>query len=155
MVMSFLLILFSFKFTFFKYFSAIGLLGLNSGNRLTESQQAQAISHMSDTIDIYCNSYGPTEKYSYSTLGSLRRTAYENNAKYTSTTTNSGCRGGLSGTSFSAPIAVGIIALALEANNALTWRDVQHLIVRTSKPYGFKDTFDIENKWQRNGAGLR
>ncbi|XP_076079863.1 furin-like protease kpc-1 isoform X1 [Mytilus galloprovincialis] len=202
---------------------AIGLLGLNSGNRLTESQQAQAISHMSDTIDIYCNSYGPTGKYSYSTLGSLRRTAYENNAKYgrqgkgniyvfsagnggsiatpntkshhntiytigiqsvgydsvarygeigssimasayggsvfdrlmTSTTTNSGCRGGLSGTSFSAPIAVGIIALALEANNALTWRDVQHLIVRTSKPYGFKDTFDIENKWQRNGAGLR
>ncbi|VDI75651.1 furin [Mytilus galloprovincialis] len=168
---------------------AIGLLGLNSGNRLTESQQAQAISHMSDTIDIYCNSYGPTGQYSYSTLGSLRRTAYENNAKYgrqgkgniyvfaagnggsiatpntksiitrfillTSTTTNSGCRGGLQGTSFSAPIAVGIIALALEANNALTWRDVQHLIVRTSKPYGFKDTFDIENKWQRNGAGLR
>ncbi|XP_063404245.1 furin-like protease kpc-1 [Mytilus trossulus] len=201
---------------------AIGLLGLNSGNRLSESQQAQALSHMSDTIDIYCNSYGPTGAYSYTRLGSLRQTAYENNAKFgrqgkgniyvfapgnggsiatpntkshhntiytigiqsvgydyvarygeigssimasayggsvfdremTSTTVNSGCRGRLRGTSFSAPIAVGIIALALEANNELTWRDVQHLIVRTSKPYGFKDTYDIENKWQRNGAGL-
>ncbi|XP_052087511.1 furin-like protease kpc-1 [Mytilus californianus] len=202
---------------------AIGLLGLSSGNMLTDSQQAMALSHMYDTIDIYCNSYGPTGSYSYSSLGSFRQAAYENNANYgrqgkgniyvfaagnggsiatpntkshhttmytigiqsvgydyvvrygeigssimasayggsvfdrslTSTTTNSGCIEGLRGTSFAAPIAVGIIALALEANNDLTWRDVQHLIVRTSKPYGFKDRVDIENKWQRTGTGFR
>ena len=37
------------------------------------------------------------------------------------------------GTSAAAPQAAGIIALALEANPQLTWRDVQHLIVRTSR----------------------
>jgi subtilisin family serine protease len=34
------------------------------------------------------------------------------------------------GTSASAPLAAGIIALALQANPQLNWRDVQHLTVR-------------------------
>ena len=38
------------------------------------------------------------------------------------------------GTSASAPMAAAIIALTLEANPDLTWRDVQHIMVRTSKP---------------------
>ena len=38
----------------------------------------------------------------------------------------------MTGTSVSAVIGAGIIALALEANPELTWRDVQHLIVRSS-----------------------
>ena len=33
-------------------------------------------------------------------------------------------------------MASAIIALALEANPSLTWRDVQHLIVQTSRPLG-------------------
>ena len=37
------------------------------------------------------------------------------------------------GTSAAAPEAAGVIALALEANPSLTWRDVQHLLVFTSK----------------------
>ena len=37
------------------------------------------------------------------------------------------------GTSGSAAIGSGIIALALEANPNLSWRDVQHLIVRTAR----------------------
>ena len=37
------------------------------------------------------------------------------------------------GTSGSAGIGSGIIALALEANPNLSWRDVQHLIVRTAR----------------------
>ncbi|CAG2215080.1 unnamed protein product [Mytilus edulis] len=94
---------------------AIGLLGAVGQIYLTDSQQAMAISHMSDTIDVYCNSYGPSGTYSSSSLGPLRLAAFENNAKYTSTSTNSGCIDGLRGTSFAAPLAVGIIALALEA----------------------------------------
>ncbi|KAL5008705.1 hypothetical protein ScPMuIL_014286 [Solemya velum] len=58
----------------------------------------------------------------------------------------------LQGTSFSAPLAAGIIALALEANPELTWRDVQHLIVRTSKPH---TTTDNIFGWATNGAGLQ
>ncbi|XP_030365014.1 proprotein convertase subtilisin/kexin type 4 [Strigops habroptila] len=51
------------------------------------------------------------------------------------------------GTSASAPLAAGIIALALEANPALTWRDLQHLVIRTSNP-----THLQAEDWAMNGA---
>ena len=47
-------------------------------------------------------------------------------------------------------MAAGIIALALEANPALTWRDVQHLIVKTSQPRNLKAT-----DWRTNGLGRK
>lgn len=53
-----------------------------------------------------------------------------------------------SGTSASAPIAAGIIALALEANPHLTWRDIQYLIVLTSSALQLK-----AGDWKLNGAG--
>ena len=37
------------------------------------------------------------------------------------------------GTSTAAPMVSGVIALMLEANSDLTWRDVQHILVRSSK----------------------
>ncbi|CAF0717828.1 unnamed protein product [Brachionus calyciflorus] len=52
------------------------------------------------------------------------------------------------GTSASAPIGAGIIALALEANKNLTWRDIQYLIIKTSKPYKMN-----LRDWSRNGKG--
>ncbi|XP_038329082.1 proprotein convertase subtilisin/kexin type 6 isoform X3 [Canis lupus familiaris] len=58
------------------------------------------------------------------------------------------CTDGHTGTSVSAPMVAGIIALALEANNQLTWRDVQHLLVKTSRPAHLK-----ANDWKVNGAG--
>ncbi|KAM6984828.1 proprotein convertase subtilisin/kexin type 5 [Aplochiton taeniatus] len=54
------------------------------------------------------------------------------------------------GTSVSAPMAAGVIALALDANPLLTWRDVQHLIVRTSQA----DHLDAPD-WLTNGAGYK
>ncbi|KAK4883552.1 hypothetical protein RN001_006871 [Aquatica leii] len=54
------------------------------------------------------------------------------------------------GTSASAPLAAGIIALALEANPNLTWRDVQHLIVWSSEVAPIADN----PGWQKNAAGL-
>lgn len=58
-----------------------------------------------------------------------------------------------SGTSAAAPEAAGIFALALEANPLLTWRDVQHLTVLTSKR---NSLFDAKNRfhWTMNGVGL-
>ncbi|XP_072525112.1 PC3-like endoprotease variant B [Salminus brasiliensis] len=59
-----------------------------------------------------------------------------------------GCITHFAGTSSAAPIAAGVLALVLEANPDLTWRDVQHLITRTAKipdPY--------EPGWTVNGAG--
>uniref|UniRef100_A0A8C7XXT1 Furin (paired basic amino acid cleaving enzyme) b n=1 Tax=Oryzias sinensis TaxID=183150 RepID=A0A8C7XXT1_9TELE len=58
------------------------------------------------------------------------------------------CTDSHTGTSASAPLAAGIIALALEANMNLTWRDMQHLVVRTSQP-GHLSAAD----WKTNGVG--
>ncbi|XP_034029586.1 proprotein convertase subtilisin/kexin type 4-like [Thalassophryne amazonica] len=51
----------------------------------------------------------------------------------TVTNLGDGCITQFPGTSSAAPIAAGILALALEVNPELTWRDVQHLIANTAK----------------------
>ncbi|XKL69164.1 hypothetical protein PGB90_006933 [Kerria lacca] len=52
------------------------------------------------------------------------------------------------GTSASAPLAAGLVALALEANPNLTWRDVQYLVVMTSK----SEPLEKESGWATNGV---
>nr|XP_034178752.1 neuroendocrine convertase 1-like isoform X1 [Osmia lignaria]XP_034178753.1 neuroendocrine convertase 1-like isoform X1 [Osmia lignaria] len=54
------------------------------------------------------------------------------------------------GTSASAPLAAGILALALQVNKDLTWRDVQHLIVWTSEYSPLREN----PGWFRNSAGF-
>ncbi|XP_071161254.1 furin-like protease 1 [Mytilus edulis] len=187
---------------------------------LTDSQEAQALTHyLNGGVDIYSNSWGPTDGYGFSGPGSLTQSALQegttngrggkgviytwaagngettdncngdgytnsiytigvtsveegknawysevcaaalvatyggsSNDRYlTSTTTSSGCTSDrMQGTSFSTPIASGIIALALQANSALTWRDIQHMIVLTSSRNGFTDSY---SSWATNGAG--
>ncbi|XP_076165395.1 prohormone processing protease amontillado [Ptiloglossa arizonensis] len=58
-----------------------------------------------------------------------------------------------SGTSAAAPEAAGVFAVALEANPQLTWRDIQHLTVLTSKR---NSLFDAKGRfhWTMNGVGL-
>jgi len=58
-----------------------------------------------------------------------------------------------SGTSAAAPEAAGVFALAIEANPKLTWRDMQHLTVLTSKR---NSLFDSKGRfhWNMNGVGL-
>ncbi|CAM9764712.1 unnamed protein product [Bubo scandiacus] len=58
------------------------------------------------------------------------------------------CTNKHTGTSASAPLAAGMVALALEANPALTWRDLQHLVVRTSRPAHLQ-----AEDWAPNGVG--
>ncbi|XP_061411275.1 furin-like [Lethenteron reissneri] len=60
------------------------------------------------------------------------------------------CTESHTGTSASAPLAAGIIALALEANPRLTWRDMQHLVVRTSNPSHLH-----ASDWVTNGVGRK
>ncbi|MGB1495508.1 MAG: S8 family serine peptidase [Candidatus Thalassarchaeaceae archaeon] len=54
------------------------------------------------------------------------------------------------GTSSATPLAAGVIALILEANINLTWRDVQHIIVQSSRVNDENDS-----SWEINGAGLQ
>lgn len=53
------------------------------------------------------------------------------------------------GTSASAPMVAGVVALMLEKNPALGWRDVQEILVRTARRVDAKHP-----DWQANGAGL-
>ncbi|XP_068561703.1 proprotein convertase subtilisin/kexin type 5 [Cebidichthys violaceus] len=60
------------------------------------------------------------------------------------------CSRAQSEASLSSSVAAGVIALTLEANPLLTWRDVQHIIVRTSKPHHL-----LAPDWSFNGAGYK
>lgn len=57
------------------------------------------------------------------------------------------CRTRFGGTSASAPQAAGAIALALQANPYLSWRDVFHLLVHTAR------RISSTEEWFTNGAG--
>ena len=52
------------------------------------------------------------------------------------------------GTSAAAPLVSGIIALMLQANPTLTWRDVQHILVNTAE-----QNDPTDSGWTTNGAG--
>ncbi|XP_052087874.1 furin-like protease kpc-1 [Mytilus californianus] len=185
---------------------------------ITDSEEAQGLSHYLSNVDIYSNSWGPVDGTGFKSPGLLTKAALQDgvtngrngkgaiyiwaagngntadncnadgyvnsiytvaissamigqNAWYsevcasalavayggsqddrylTTTTIQSGCKSaGIQGTSYAAPIVTGIVALTLEANSDLTWRDIQHLIVFTSNRNGLNDTY---SDWSMNGA---
>ncbi|KAM8872819.1 proprotein convertase subtilisin/kexin type 5 [Synchiropus picturatus] len=61
---------------------------------------------------------------------------------------NQTCSRAKCGPSQSPAVVAGVIALALEANPLLTWRDIQHIIVRASTPRHL-----LASDWHINGAG--
>ena len=65
----------------------------------------------------------------------------------TTTSTNNSYIENFGGTSSTTPLVSGMIALMLEANPNLTWRDVQHVLINSS------DVVDANsNGWFTNGA---
>ncbi|XP_054625871.1 furin (paired basic amino acid cleaving enzyme) a [Dunckerocampus dactyliophorus] len=82
-----------------------------------------------------------------STLATTYSSGNLNEKQIVTTDLKSKCTDSHTGTSASAPLAAGIIALALEANKNLTWRDMQHLVVRTSHPAHL-----LTNDWNTNGV---
>ncbi|KAL1138008.1 hypothetical protein AAG570_009703 [Ranatra chinensis] len=54
-------------------------------------------------------------------------------------------------TQHTAPLAAGMVALALEANPNLTWRDVQHIVVMSAK----SKPLEKETGWTTNGANRK
>lgn len=59
------------------------------------------------------------------------------------------CTHSFGGTSAAAPLAAGVIALILEANSRLTWRDVQGVLIESASKTDASDS-----DWWNNGAGL-
>jgi len=94
---------------------------------------------------------------SYSTAGSnVLLTApagdYDEVDRQTVARAGGGCMLSDDGTSFSSPIVSGIIALMLQVNPNLTWRDVQGILVTTSEP--ITHTLYDDRTQTVNGAGL-
>ncbi|XP_008403663.1 furin (paired basic amino acid cleaving enzyme) a isoform X2 [Poecilia reticulata] len=85
-----------------------------------------------------------------STLATTYSSGNINEKQIVTTDLKSKCTDSHTGTSASAPLAAGIIALALEANKNLTWRDMQHLVVQTSRPAHL-----LANDWRTNGVGRK
>nr|XP_054959223.1 proprotein convertase subtilisin/kexin type 4 isoform X1 [Pan paniscus] len=83
-----------------------------------------------------------------STLTTTYSSGVATDPQIVTTDLHHGCTDQHTGTSASAPLAAGMIALALEANPFLTWRDMQHLVVRASKPAHLQ-----AEDWRTNGVG--
>lgn len=66
-----------------------------------------------------------------------------------STAPGGGSTASFGGTSTTSPLAAGMVALVLQANPALTWRDVAHVLIRSARKCSPADP-----GWSRNGAGL-
>ena len=64
------------------------------------------------------------------------------------------CTENHTGTSASAPLAAGIFALALQAHPEMGWRDLQHMVVRSSRVVGENNDKDRGVNWVTNGAGF-
>ncbi|XP_031336072.1 furin-like protease 1 isoform X2 [Photinus pyralis] len=83
-----------------------------------------------------------------STLASTYSSGAVGERQVVTTDLHHSCTSSHTGTSASAPLAAGICALALEANPNLTWRDMQHIVVRTARPHHL-----VTSDWQINGVG--
>ncbi|XP_017141107.1 furin-like protease 1 isoform X1 [Drosophila miranda] len=85
-----------------------------------------------------------------STLATTYSSGGQGEKQVVTTDLHHSCTVSHTGTSASAPLAAGIAALVLQSNQNLTWRDLQHIVVRTAKPANLKDP-----SWSRNGVGRR
>ncbi|XP_026786123.1 furin (paired basic amino acid cleaving enzyme) a [Pangasianodon hypophthalmus] len=125
-----------------------------NGGREKDSCNCDGYTNSIYTLSISSSTqYGNVPWYSEacsSTLATTYSSGGLNEKQIITTDLRQKCTDSHTGTSASAPLAAGIIALALEANKNLTWRDMQHLVVRTSNP-----THLITNDWKTNGVGRK
>ena len=83
-----------------------------------------------------------------STLATTNSSGSSGERKVVTTDLHHTCTSTHTGTSASAPLAAGIIALILEVNPELTWRDVQHITVRCAHNANLR-----ANDWSQNAVG--
>lgn len=75
--------------------------------------------------------------------------AHSNGRQGITTTNNTGYTDEFGGTSSATPLASGVVALMLQANPNLGWRDVQEILIRTARKNSPADA-----DWVVNGAGF-
>ncbi|KAM6961384.1 LOW QUALITY PROTEIN: furin (paired basic amino acid cleaving enzyme) b [Aplochiton taeniatus] len=125
-----------------------------NGGREKDSCNCDGYTNSIHTLSISSTTqYGNVPWYSEACSSTLATTFSSGNPgekQIVTTDLRQKCTDSHTGTSASAPLAAGIIALALEANGNLTWRDMQHLVVRTSRPAHLST-----DDWKTNGVGRR
>ncbi|XP_055871397.1 neuroendocrine convertase 1-like isoform X3 [Biomphalaria glabrata] len=126
-----------------------------SGNGGTVGDNCNADGYTSSIYTISVSSatqFGNSPWYAEkcaSTITSAYSSGATNEGKIVSSDLHGKCTHQHTGTSAAAPLAAGILALLLERNPDLTWRDVQHIIVHTSKV----EPLGLEKGWYVNGVG--
>lgn len=110
-----------------RYTIAVGA-ATNQGVRAGYSERGAALL-------LTAPSDGGTRGITTTTIGSGFTSAYTSN---------------FGGTSSSAPVVAGVVALMLEANPNLGWRDVQHILLDTAR-----EIDSGHSSWVTNGAGRR
>jgi len=83
-----------------------------------------------------------------STMATTYSSGSSGERKVITTDLHNGCTSAHTGTSASAPMAAGVIALVLEANPNLNWRDVQHITIRNCHVANLRAT-----DWRVNSVG--
>lgn len=83
-----------------------------------------------------------------STMATTYSSGSSGERKVITTDLHNGCTSSHTGTSASAPMAAGVLALVLEANPNLNWRDVQHITVRNCHVANLRAT-----DWRVNSVG--
>ncbi|CAB3995406.1 Neuroendocrine convertase 1, partial [Paramuricea clavata] len=124
-----------------------------NGGRHDDSCNCDGYTNSIYTLSISSSSdHGESPWYSEacsSTLATTFSSGSRGEQKIATTDLHNQCTEKHTGTSASAPLAAGVIALALEANPNLTWRDIQHIVVWTSKWRALSHDSD----WNVNGLG--
>jgi subtilisin-like proprotein convertase family protein len=91
--------------------------------------------------------------------GRLQYNTFENHSGGNSENANCNYTSTFNGTSSAAPSVSGVVALMLEENPDLTWRDIKHILavtadqVDSSKTYSYRGVSQYE--WETNSAGYK
>jgi subtilisin-like proprotein convertase family protein len=100
--------------------------------------QGDKSTYSEEGADLMCNAPSSNSSYGITTVDRTGANGYVSGDYYTA----------FGGTSSACPLAAGCIALILQANPSLTWRDVQHILVNTCTKNSPSDT-----GWLTNAAG--
>ncbi|CAH1972316.1 unnamed protein product [Acanthoscelides obtectus] len=123
-----------------------------NGGRHTDSCNCDGYTNSIFTLSISSATQGGYKPWYLEECSSTLATTYSSGTpghdKSVATRPDHICTVEHTGTSASAPLAAGICALALEANPTLTWRDMQYLVVLTSRP----QPLEKESGWVVNGV---
>ncbi|KAL5005336.1 hypothetical protein ScPMuIL_018792 [Solemya velum] len=106
------------------------------------------------TLSVSSTSQGGTKPWYLEECSSTLATTYSSGAygekQIITTDLRNTCTDTHTGTSASAPLAAGIVALVLEANPSLTWRDIQYITLMTADPVPMND-----GQWSTNSIGRK